>query len=363
MWLLFIHPCATLLIFLGERRQYRGMIWSFLCWLTSALKTRRSLALENLALRHQLVILQRSVKRPRLSSVDRGFWVWLRRVWTDCDSVLLIVKPETVVRWHRAGFRRYWTWKSRKRRSGRPGVALEVRELIRDMCRANPLWGAPRVHGELTKLGISISQAAVSKYMIRHRKPPSQTWRSFLDNHVKDLVSVDFFTLPTATFRVLFVFIVLRHDRRRIAHFNVTDHPSAEWTAQQIVDAFPWESAPRFMLRDRDGVYGPYFSRRVAGLGVDEVRTAPRSPWQNPYVERVMGSIRRECLDHVIVLDERHLRRILREYVDYYHSCRTHLSLQKDAPEPRPVQPPSMGRVTVVPKVGGLHHYYARLAA
>ena len=338
----------------------RSLLGSFI----SAFKTRRSLALENLALRQQLAVLQRSVKRSRLTDLDRGFWVLLRRVWTDWDNVLVIVKPETVVRWHRAGFRRYWTWKSRKRRPGRPGVALEVRELIRDMCRANPLWGAPRVHGELTKLGISISQAAVSKYMIRHRKPPSQTWRSFLDNHVKDLVSVDFFTLPTATFRLLFVFIiVLRHDRRRIAHFNVTDHPSAEWTAQQIVDAFPWESAPRFMLRERDGVYGPYFSRRVAGLGVDEVRTAPRSPWQNPYVERVIGSIRRECLDHVIVLDERHLRRILREYVDYYHSCRTHLELQKDAPEPRPVQPPSMGRVTVVPKLGGLHHYYARLAA
>ena len=230
--------------------------------------------------------------------------------------MLVIVKPETVVRWHRAGFRRYWTWKNRKRRPGRPGVALEVRELIRDMSQANPLWGAPRVHGELTKLGISIFQAAVSKYMIRHRKPPPQTWRSFLDNHVKDLVSVDFFTLLTATFRVLF--IVLRHDRRRIAHFNATDRPSAEWTAQQIVDAFPWESAPRFMLRERDGVYDRYFSQRVAGIGVDEVRTSPRSPWQNPYVERLIGSIRRECLDHVIVLDERHLRRILREYVDYY---------------------------------------------
>jgi transposase InsO family protein len=164
------------------------------------------------------------------------------------------------------------------------------------------------VHGELMKLGISISQAAVSKYMVRHRKPPSQAWRSFLDNHVKDLVSVDFFTLPTATFRVLFVFIVLRHDRRRIVHFNVTDHPSAEWTAQQIVDAFPWDTAPRYMLRDRDGIYGRYFNRRVAGLGVEQVLTAPRSPWQSPYVERVIGSIRRECLDHVIVLDERHLR-------------------------------------------------------
>ena len=199
--------------------------------------------------------------------------------------------------------------------------------------------------------------------MIRRRKPPSQTWRSFLDNHVEDLVSIDFFTLPTATFRILFVFIILRHDRRRIVHFNVTEHPSEEWTAQQIVDAFPWDTAPRYMLRDRDGIYGAYFKRRVAGLDIEQVPTAPRSPWQSPYVERVIGSIRRECLDHVIVLDERHLRRILREYVDYYHSCRTHLSLEKDAPEQRPVQWPSMGRVTAIPKVGGLHHYYSRLAA
>ena len=339
------------------------MIWSFLCSLISAFKTRRALALENLALRQQLAVLHRSVKRPRLSDVDRGFWVLLRRIWTDWDRVLVMVKPETVVRWHRSGFRRYWTWKSRRRGPGRPGVAPEIRELIRNMCRANPLWGAPRVHGELVKLGISISQAAVSKYIVRHRKPPSQTWRSFLDNHVKDLVSVDFFTLPTATFRVLFVFIVLSHDRRRIVHFNVTEHPSAEWTAQQIVDAFPWDSAPRYLLRDRDQTYGAYFEHRVEGLGIEQVRTAPRSPWQNPFVERVIGSIRRECLDHVIVLDERHLRRILRAYVDYYHSCRTHLSLEKDAPEPRPVETPATGRVTAIPIVGGLHHYHTRLAA
>ena len=232
---------------------------------------------------------------------------------------------------HRCGFRRYWTWKSRRRRLGRPGVAPEIRELIRNMSRANPLWGAPRVHGELAKLGISISQAAVSKYMVRHRTPPSHTWRSFLDNHAKDLVSLDFFTLPTATFRVLFVFIVLRHERRRIVHFNVTEHPSAEWTAQQMVDAFPWDTAPRYLVRDRDQTYGAYFDSRVDGLGIEQVLTAPRSPWQNPFVERMIGSIRRECLDHVIVLDERHLKRILRKYVDYYHSCRTHLSLEKDA--------------------------------
>ena len=294
-----------------ESRHHAGMISSLVRALISTFKARRELALENVALRQQLAVLRRSVKRPRLSKVDRGFWVLLRRIWTDWESVLVIVKPETVIRWHRCGFRRYWTWKSRRRRPGRPGVAPEIRELIRNMSRANPLWGAPCVHGELAKLGISISQAAVSKYRVRHRTPPSHTWRSFLDNHAKDLVSLDFFTLPTATFKVLFVFIVLRHDRRRIVHFNVTEHPSAEWTAQQMVDAFPWDTAPRYLVRDRDQTYGAYFDTRVDGLGIEQVLTAPRSPWQNPFVERVIGSIRRECLDHVIVLDERHLKRIL----------------------------------------------------
>jgi transposase InsO family protein len=199
--------------------------------------------------------------------------------------------------------------------------------------------------------------------MIRHPRPPSPCWRSFLNNHVLDLVSVDFFTVPTATFRVLFVFVVLAHDRRRVVHFNVTEHPSAEWTAQQIVDAFPWDSAPRYLLRDRDGIFGSYFARRVAGLGIKQVLSAPRSPWQNPFVERIIGSIRRECLDHMIILDEQHLRRILRSYFDYYHSCRTHLSLEKDAPDSRPVEPPEMGKVVDIPKVGGLHHHYTRLAA
>jgi len=213
------------------------------------------------------------------------------------------------------------------------------------------------------KLGISMVQATVSKYMIRRRTPPSQTWRSCLNNHVPDLVSVDCFTVPTATFRVLLVFLVLRHDRRHIVHFNVTEHPSAEWTAQHVVEAFPWSTAPRYLLRDRDRIYDPSVTRRVAGLGVQQVLTAPRSPWQNPFVERLIGSLRRECFDHVIVLDERHLQRILREYVDSYHSCRTHVSREKDAPEPRLVESPTMGKVTAVPKVGGLHHYYKRLAA
>ncbi len=194
-----------------------------------------------------------------------------------------MVKPATVIAWHRKGFRLYWTWKSRPNGKGRPAVAPQVRELVRKMSRANPLWGAPRVHGELLKLGIGISQAAVSKYMIRHRKPPSQGWRTFLNNHVGDLVSIDFFTVPTVTFRVLFVFVILAHERRRIIHFNVTESPSAKWTAQQIVKAFPWDSAPRYLLRDRDGTYGHEFTSRVDHMGIKEVKTAPRSPWQNVY--------------------------------------------------------------------------------
>jgi len=219
------------------------------------------------------------------------------------------------------------------------------------------------VHGELLKLSINISQPPVAKYMVWHRKPPSQTWRTFLANHVKDLVSVDFFTVPTVTFRVFFVFIILSHHRRRVIHFNVTEQPTAAWTAQQIVDAFPWDTAPRYLLRDRDGIYGEYFRRRVSGMGIDEVPIAARSPWQSPYVERLIGSIRRECLDHMIVLNEQHLRRIIASYLRYYHAARTHLSLDKDAPEGRAVQPPTAGKVLAVPHVGGLHHEYVRLAA
>ena len=222
---------------------------------------------------------------------------------------------------------------------------------------------SPRVHGELLKLGINVSQPTVAKYMVRHRNPPSQTWRTFLANHVHNLVSVDFFTVPTVTFRVFFVFIVLAHDRRRVIHFNVIEQPTAAWTAQQIVEAFPWDTAPRYLLRDRDGIYGDYFRRRVSGMGIDEVPIAPRSPWQNPYVERMIGSIRRECLDHMIVLNEQHLRRIIASYLRYYHAARTHLSLGKDAPDGRAAQPPAAGKVVALPHLGGLHHEYVRLAA
>jgi putative transposase len=231
------------------------------------------------------------------------------------------------------------------------------------MSQANPLWGAPRIHGELQKLGVEISQAAVSKYVVRHRRPPSQTWRTFLDNHLGNLVSVDFFVVPTVLFKVLFVFVVLAHERRRVVHINVTDSPTAQWTAQQLVEAFPWQTAPRYLLRDRDAVYGVAFSSRVQAMGIHEVKTAPRSPWQNPYVERLIGTLRRECLDHGVVLNQPHLRRLLSAYLIYYHGARTHLSLAKDAPEPRPVVRPDEGRIVETPMVGGLHHRYTRQAA
>jgi transposase InsO family protein len=230
------------------------------------------------------------------------------------------------------------------------------------MCRENPTWGAPRIQSELALLGYPVAESTVAKYMARHLTPPSQTWRTFLANHVPDIAAIDFFTVPTATFRLLFCFLVLRHDRRRVVHFNVTDHPTALWTAQQIVEAFPFEDAPRFLLRDRDGTYGQLFRDRVKGMGIEEVLIAPRSPWQNPYVERVIGSIRRECLDHLIVLSEAHLRRILNEYLEYYHEARTHLSLDRNSPTPRSVAPPGHGDVVALAYLGGLHHRYTRAA-
>ena len=332
--------------------------------LSSILHSRATLQLENLALRHQIGVLQRSSrKRPKLTLVDRLLWVWLSRIWSGWRPALAIVRPETVVAWHRKGFRLFWTWKVRHGQLGRPVISREVRDLIRKMCRENPCWGAPRIHGELLKLGIDIGESSVSKYMVRNRKPPSQTWRTFLENHAQQLVSIVFFTVPTIRFQVLYVFLVLAHDRRRIFHFNVTAHPTVEWTGQQLREAFPFDQLPRYMLRDRDGIFGDDFREQVRDKGICEVLSAPRSPWQRAYVERVIGSIRRECLDHVIVFNENSLRRTLNSYFDYYHRSRTHLSLGKDSPEPRAIQPPEMGSVVALPQVGGLHHRYERRAA
>jgi putative transposase len=229
--------------------------------------------------------------------------------------------------------------------------------------RANPLWGAPRIHGELLKLGIDIGETSVGKYMVRHRKPPTQTWRTFLENHIRQLVSVDFFTVPTIRFQVLYVFLVLAHQRRRILHFNVTANPTAEWTAQQLRNAFPWDSAPRYLLRDRDRIFGHEFVRQVQDMGIEQVLSAPRSPWQRAYVERIIGTIRRECLDHLIICSEAALYRQVKVFAEYYHRSRTHLSLSKDSPESRVVQPPELGPIVAIPQVGGLHHRYERRAA
>jgi putative transposase len=336
---------------------------TLLTTLSSIFHSRAALQLENLALRHQIGVLQRSSrKRPKLTLVDRLLWVWLSRIWSGWQSALALVKPETVVAWHRKGFRLFWTWKVRHGQPGRPIISREVRDLIRKMCRENLSWGAPRIHGELLKLGINIGESSVSKYMVRSRKPPSQTWRTFLENHAQQLVSIDFFTVPTLRFQVLYVFLVLAHDRRRILHFNGTAHPTAEWTGQQLREAFPFDQLPRYLLRDRDRIFGDDFRGQVRDMGICEVLSAPHSPWQRAYVERVIGSIRRECLDHVIVLHENALRRTLNSYFDYYHRSRTHLSLRKDSPEPRAIQPPEMGTIVTVPQVGGLHHRYERRA-
>jgi len=273
--------------------------------LSSMFRSRAALEFENLALRHQIGILQRSArKRPKLTLWDRLLWVWVSRIWSDWRSALAIVQPETVVAWHRAGFRLFWTWKVRRGQRGRPLISREVRDLIRKMCRENPGWGAPRIHGELLKLGLDIGESSVSKYMVRLARPPSQTWRTFLDNHLQQLASIDFFTVPTIRFQVLYVFLVLARDRRRIVHCNVTAHPTAELTGQQLRRAFPFEQLPRYVLRDRDTIFGNDFQNQVRDMDVREVLSAPRSPWQRAYVERVIGSIRRECLDHLIVFNE-----------------------------------------------------------
>ena len=239
----------------------------------------------------------------------------------------------------------------------------EIRDLIRQMSAANPLWGAPRIHGELLKLGIEVSQATVGRYLSWRPKAPSPTWRSFLHNHLHDIAAVDMFVVVTATFQLLYALIVLGHERRKIIHFDVTQNPTQVWLARQMTEAFPWDTAPRFLLRDRDASYGQTFRDRVQAMAIEEIVTAPRSPWQNAYVERIIGPIRRECLDHVIIVDERHLRRVLSAYSQYHHHSRTHLSLDKDCPEPRLIQPPSAGTVIAFPQVGGLHHRYERRAA
>lgn len=354
-------PC----VFTHDREAARPMLTvlaAALRFVRSFLRSRADLALEVVALRHQVGVLRRQAKRPRLLDGDRWVWIALRRFWPEWRRVLVIVKPATAIAWHRAGFRAYWKWKSRPR-GGRPRIPLEIRKLIRQMWLANPTWGRPRIQAELAKLGIEVGESTVRKYKPKRRGPPSQTWRTFLENHLDCTVSMDFFVVATVTFRLLYVLVIVSHERRRVLHFNITTSPSATWTAQQIVQTFPFDTAPRFLIRDRDGIYGAFLRKRVADLGIEQVVTAYRSPWQNPYCERLIGTIRRDCLDHMIVWNEAHLRRTVRDFLRYYHEDRTHQGLDNDCPEARPVEPSPKGEVIELSRVGGLHHRYARCAA
>ncbi len=328
-------------------------------FLASLFKSRARLEAEILILRQQINVLRRKApKRVFLTNVDRLIFVLLYRLVPTTLDALAIIKPETVVRLHRHGFRAYWRWKSWSR-GGRPKTTAEIRRLIREMSLANPLWGAPRIHGELLKLGIDVGQTTVAKYMARSRRPPSQGWKTFLQNHAEGIASIDLFVVPTVSFRLLYGFLMLRHDRRQILSLGVTAHPTAEWIARQITEACGWDRAPRYIVRDRDGVYGGVFIRRLRAMGIRDRPTSPRSPWQNPYVERLIGSIRRECLDHIVVFSERHLGRILDAYTAYYNQVRPHLSLNKDAPVTRRIQ--AIGRIVPRPILAGLHHHYVRV--
>src|ERR1700682_1071176 len=336
-----------------------GLLCFVLAVLASPFKSKSRLEAENAVLRHQLIVLLRKPKgRARLTNNDRWFLVQMYRWFPSILKVVTIVQPETLVRWHRAGFRRYWRWKSNSR-GGRPPIEMEVRALIRQMSTENQLWGAPRIHGELLKLGFSVAQSTVAKYMVKRHGPPSQGWRTFLRNHAPDIAAMDLFVVPTIDFKLLYGFVIVRIDRRDLVWINVTTTPTAEWIARQITEAFPWDSAPGYMIRDRDRIYGAVVARRLRAMCIRDKPIAPASPWQNGFAERLIGSIRRECLDHVIVLGELHLRRILKSYADYYNDIRTHRSLNKDAPISRPVQ--RSGIISSHAILGGLHHQYVRI--
>jgi len=336
---------------------------ALLCFVLAVLaapfKSKSRLEAENAALRHQLIVLRRKSRgRVRLTNNDRWFLIQLYRWFPSILQVLTIIRPETVVRWHRAGFRHYWRWKSRSL-GGRPQIEADLRVLIRRMSIENPLWGAPRIHGELLKLGFEVAQSSVAKYMVRRRGPPSQGWRTFLRNHAPNIAAMDLFVVPTIGLDLLYAFVIIRLNRRDLVWINVTTNPTAEWIAHQLTEAFPWNGAPRYLIHDRDRIYGTIVTRRLRAMGIRDKPIAPASPWQNGFAERLIGSIRRECVDHFVVLGEAHLRRILQSYSGYYNDIRTHRSLEKDAPVPRPVQ--RSGIINSHAVLGGLHHHYVRV--
>ncbi len=316
-------------------------------------KSRRRLEAENLFLRHQLnIALRRAAPRLRLRSGGRALLVWMVRLWPSLLGLARVVQPETILRWHRSGFKAFWRWKSRNR-AGRPKIDRELRDLIRRISGENPLWGAPRIHGELLMLGFEVAQSTVSRYMTRGRRPPSQSWKTFLQNHAEAIAAIDMCVVPTLSFERLFVFVVLGHGRRQLLWFEVTRHPTAEWLARQITEAFPWASAPTYLVRDNDRAYGHAFSRRAMAMGIRDRPISPRSPWQNGHMERLIGTLRRECLDRMLIFGAAHLRQILTLYASYYNETRTHLSLHKNTPLGRVVQ--RYGNIAATPVLSGLH--------
>ena len=333
-----------------------GLLYLFLAFVVARFSR---LEAENAALRHQLIILRRKLQgRVRLTNSDRWFFIQLYRWFPSILQVVKIVQPETLVRWHRAGFCCYWRWKSRSR-GGRPQIDTDLHALIQRMSMANPLWGAPRIHGELLKLGFAVAQSSVAKYMAKRHGPPSQGWSTFLRNHAPDIAAMDLFVVPTINFNLLYALVIIGLDRRDLIWINVTTNATAEWIARQLTEAFPWNEAPHYLVRDRDRIYGAVVMRRLRAMGIRDKPIAPASPWQNGFAERLIGSIRRECVDHLIVVGERHLRRILRTYAVYYNDIRTHRSLDKDAPAFRPVQ--RIGNIESHTILGGLHHHYVRV--
>jgi putative transposase len=335
--------------------------------LRASLRYRQHLIFENLALRQQLAVLSRQSPRPKLQPADRLFWSFLSRLWSRWRSAVVLVRPETVIRWQRTAWRRYWAWRSRRGRTpGRSPVAREVRELIVRMTRENPRWGSMRILGELRKLGYDISSRTVRRYRRAvRRRPPSQSWRTFLRNHAPHIWAADFFTVQTLTLKTLYVFFFIGHCRRRLVHLNVTAHPTADWVWRQLIEATPWGKQPKYLIRDRDCRYGGNFNSRAARLAIQAILTPVQAPKANAVAERVIGTLRRECLDHVIVINEQHLRRVLREYAAHYNGARPHrtLGLQTPTGPPVPLAPQRTGRIIARPVLGGLHHEYEWLAA
>lgn len=326
-------------------------------------RSRRDLLFENLALRQQLSVIVRKQPRRQLTLPDKIFWAILSRSWPGWKRAILIVQPETVVRWHRAGFKLYWKWNSRRRiRVGRRPTSKELRELIFRMVGENPTWGAPRIHGELKMLGFEISERSVLNWMRKApRNPePAKRWMAFLSNHREVIAAMDFFTVPTLTFGILYCFFVIAHGRRQILHFSVTRNPTSAWVSLQLREAFPYDAAPRYLIFDRGRNFNDDIVETIRSFGIEPKRTSIQSPWQNGVAERFVGSCRRDLLDHVIVLNERHCKRLMTEYVRYYHDDRPHLGLNKQTPAGRRAAkgPIANANVVSMPRLGGLHHRY-----